>query len=266
MTHNTRSANILLDAVDQLTIGQRITVRQEFDDGVRATKVLIPGFIGLLRESISSSTTGTGGGSLPNQRNMLDSDAAEKYDRIVSDILEAFKSVTSAKPFESPEQNLRQWFISVSNSFRAGKLSDDAMFDLTQKWVDWARIIEDKLFPPTTLEVISPCPSCNHRWAKNGDGDSIAAIVIEYRKPSSDRVNALSKSHAKCRNCEKVWRGDRKLRELAFFIEQMQISDGLGLATRHAQANDFNDVETIEPVTLISAGNSCAQNNEIGAS
>ena len=245
----------LLQTVDKLTVGHTTAIWQEFPDGRRATKILVPALIGLLQDSILSSTSGAGGGSLPNQRNVLDGDAMEKFERITSDILAAYKTVTSAQPFSTPETNLRQWFIAFTNEHRAGKISDDTMFDYLQKWSDWVRVIEDKLFPPTTLEVISPCPECGQRWTKSGDGDSIPAIIIEYRQPSSERVNALSKSLAKCRSCDTVWRGDRRLRELAFAIDEKQ----------HAETNVSTYDMTHESVTLISAGNSCAQNTETGS-
>lgn len=243
----------LLETVDKLTVGHTTAIWQEFEDGRRASTIRVPALIQLLREAFFSSTSGSGGGALPNQRNVLDSDALEKYDRISADILAAYKTTTSATPFSSPEQNLRQWFISFQNEHRSGKVSDDVAIDALQKWSDWVRTIEDKLFPPTTLEVISPCPECGQQWTKNGDGDSVHAIVIEYREPSSERVNALSKSMAKCRSCDTVWRGDRRLRELAFAIDEIQ----------HAATNVSTPDGDNESVTLLSAGNSCAQNTEM---
>lgn len=245
----------LLQTVDKLTVGHTTAIWQEFEDGRRATTIVVPALLGLLHGAIFSSTSGSGGGSLPNQRNVLDGDALEKYERVQNEILTAFKSVTSAQPFATPETNLRQWFIAVSNDYRSGKISDDTVIDYLQQWSDWARVIEDKLFPPTTLEVISPCPECGQRWTKSGDGDSIPAIIIEYREPSSERVNALSKSFAKCRSCDTVWRGDRRLRELAFAIDEKQ----------HAETNVSTYDNTHESVTLLSAGNSCAQNVEMGS-
>lgn len=217
---------IVLKAVDKLTVLQVTAIWQEFEDGRRATKVTQPSLIRLLREAVASSTSGTGGGgALPNQRSVIDGDALDMYGILCGDILTAYKGVTTAVPFEEPEKNLRQWFLAVSNDFRAGKLTEGGLLEDAQVWFDWVRKIEDKLFPPTTLEVVAPCPveGCGKRWAKNGSGESIPAIVIEHRRPSSDTVSALAKSHAKCRACGTVWRGDRKLRELAFEIDQMQV-------------------------------------------
>ncbi len=217
---------IVLKAVDKLTVLQVTAIWQEFEDGRRATKVTQPSLIRLLREAVASSTSGTGGGgALPNQRSVIDGDALDMYGILCGDILTAYKGVTTAAPFEEPEKNLRQWFLAVSNDFRAGKLTEGGLLEDAQVWFDWVRKIEDKLFPPTTLEVVAPCPveGCGKRWAKNGSGESIPAIVIEHRRPSTDTVSALAKSHAKCRACGTVWRGDRKLRELAFEIDQMQV-------------------------------------------
>jgi hypothetical protein len=49
----------------------------------------------------------------------------------------------------------------------------------------------------------------------------VTALVVEYRKPSSDQVNVLAKSVARCRGCKKVWRGSTRIRELRFAIDQL---------------------------------------------
>lgn len=217
---------VVLDAVDKLTVMKVTAIWQDFEEGPRPTRVTQPPLIRLLREAVASSTTGSGGGgALPNQRSVIDGDALDMYENLSKDILKAYQSVTSAAPFHEPEKNLRQWFIAVSNDVRAGKLDEGSLMSDAQIWFDWIRQIEDKLFPPTTLEVVAPCPveGCGKRWAKSDSGDSIPAIVIQHRQPSSDKVNALAKSHAKCRACGTVWRGDRKLRELAYEIDRMNV-------------------------------------------
>lgn len=217
---------IVLKAVDKLTVLEVTTIWQEFEEGPHKTKVTKPSLIRLLREAVASSTSGAGGGgALANQRSVIDGDALDMYGTLCNDTLNAYRGITTAAPFVEPEKNLRQWFIAVSNEFRAGKISDTALLEQSQIWFDWVRKIEDKLFPPTTLEVIAPCPveGCGKRWAKNGANESIPAIIIEHRKPSNESVNALAKSHAKCRACGTVWRGDRKLRELAYEIDRMQV-------------------------------------------
>lgn len=246
--------NALLETVDKLTVGHTSAIWQEFEDGRRASTVRVPALIGLLRESIHSSTSGSGGGALASQRNMLDSDAVEKLDKITSEISTLYRSTTSASLFSTPEQNLRQWFIAVQNNHRQGKMSDDAVIDALQHWSNWVRVIEDKLFPPTTLEVMSPCPVCDSEWARVSDGETVHAIIIEYRKPSDERINALAKSVAKCRSCGTAWRGDRRLRELAFAIDEKQ----------HAETNVSSANVSGVSVTLLSAGNSCAQMTEMG--
>lgn len=215
----------LLHSVDKLTVGENVPVLQEVDDEIIIKSVTVPPLIGLLRDAIVSSTTGRGGGSLPSERNVLDSDALDAYRKIEAEIIDFYRSVTASKPFASPEQNLRQWFIAISNDFRAGKIADEKMFEYIQNWVNWIHRIEEKLFPPTQLEVISDCPICGKRWTLNQAGESIPAIVIVYREPSSARVGALSRSAAKCRDCGTVWRGDRRLRELAFAIGVKQHAD-----------------------------------------
>jgi hypothetical protein len=216
----------LLKAVDRLSVLQVTAIWQDIDGTRTPTKVTQPALIRQLRDSITSSVGAQGGGgtALPNQRNVIDSDAMELYDGIESDILDAYKLHTSAAPYLMPEQNLRQVYLALANNYRAGKLAEDALLDELTTWTGWVRQIEDKLFPPPTIEIVAPCPQegCGKRWAKGGNGDSIPAIIVEYREPSSDAVNALAKSHAKCRACGTVWRGDRKLRELRYAIDEAE--------------------------------------------
>lgn len=222
----------LRKAVDALSTTQVTAIWQEVNGERVPTKVTLSPLIRDLREAITSNIgSGGGGGVLPSQRNIINTDALELYDAIEVRILTSYKEVTGAAPFLMPEQNLRQWFIAFANMERAGKVSEETLLETMNVWTGWVRKIEDNLFPPTTLEVTAPCPipECGRRWAIQG-GDSVPAVVVEYRKPSSDAGNALARSVARCRACGHVWRGDAKLRELRFLIDQAEENNAAGVA------------------------------------
>lgn len=214
----------LLRAVDLLSTTQMTAIWQEVDGKPVSVKVTLSPLIRDLREAITSNIgTSGGGGSLASERNIINMDALEMYDALEMDILTAYKSVTAAMPFLMPEQNLRQWYIAFINMHRSGRVSEDALLEQLDEWSGWVRKIEDVLFPATTLEVTAPCPlpECGRRWAIQG-GNSVPAVVVEYRKPSNEHGNALARSVARCRACGHVWRGDAKLRELRFLIDQAE--------------------------------------------
>jgi hypothetical protein len=211
----------LLKVVDRLTVVVPSAVWQDFGEGNRATRVTQVPLIRLLRESITSNIGGTeSGGTLPNQRNILDADALQKYDELEIAVLQAFKNLTASVPYLTPEQNLRQVYLAIANAHRSGKISEDALLDHLATWSTWVRTIEDKIWPPVSLEILAECPiaGCGKRRILNKDGDSIASLTVEYRPPADSGSNALSASVGRCRACQTVWRGDLKLRELAYAI------------------------------------------------
>jgi hypothetical protein len=214
----------LRKAIDALSTTQVTSVWQEVDGDRIPTKVTLTPLIRDLRESITSNIGApSGGGALASQRNVIDAEALHMYDALEGKILRSYRDATSAVPFVQPEQNLRQWFIAFTNQQRAGKVSEETMLETLNSWSGWVRKIEDKLWPATTIEITAPCPmpECGKRWTEQG-GESVTAVIVEYRKPTDDRSNALSRSVARCRACGMVWRGDTRLRELRFLIDQVE--------------------------------------------
>lgn len=211
--------DLLLRAVDDLSLSRTVTIWQEAVKGKIPVPVIAEPLLKLLRESVTSNIgSGPGGSALASQRNVINLEALQLYDELETDILTAYGRVTSAMPYMLPEQNLRQWFI----AFNTVAVSEDALLEEANRWSGWARRIEDLLFPQTQLEVTTACPECGKRWVKSGDGGAVTALVVEYRKPSSDQVNVLAKSVGRCRGCKKVWRGSTALRELRFAIDQVE--------------------------------------------
>lgn len=212
--------NQLLDTVDELTVTRVRTILQDIDGEKMAVATTSLPLIEWLRDAVGSSIGAeSNGGALKSNRSVLNGEALMAYEQIETAAIKALGTVSSAVPFLKPEQNIRQWFIGFQNDVRAGKKSEDAVLEELNRWGGWVRRIEDLLWPPTQIEITSKCPQCGERWAKTKEGDSISAIVVEYRPPTEGNLNALSRSKATCRACSFVWRGDRKLRELRFEID-----------------------------------------------
>jgi hypothetical protein len=216
--------NELLKVVNRLTVLQTSAIWQGEDDERRAVKVVQHGLIRLLREAITSNIGGTeSGGTLPNQRNILDSDALQKYDALEIAILRAYKGVTSAVPYLTPEQNLRQTFLGIANAYRSGRMAEDALVEHVAVWGGWCRTIEDKLWPPSMFDLVAVCPveGCGVSEVLNADGERMVALVVESRPAVN---GGLSASLARCRACQMVWRGQARLEFLAESISDVVVA------------------------------------------
>lgn len=212
----------LLSAVDLLTKRRVDAVIQETEDKQWLTRIESDGLLKQLREAITS-TVGSHpvGGSLPNQRSVLDGDAMEKYDGICKEIVTLYGRVTSARPFPLPESNLRHWYIEINNQYRSGRLSDDSANEDIRKLEGWVKMIDEKLNPATTLDIIAPCPNCGNLWAESSEGDKIQAIVIIHRPGTGTFLQA---SKGVCRACDKEWHGAHGLRYLRTLIDDKSMA------------------------------------------
>ncbi len=207
----------LLAAVDMLTKERVEEIFQSSDGRTWRTKITSPALIKQLRDSIVS-TVGTHpvGGTLPNQRSVLDSDSYERYKKMVSSIGVLYGGQTAASQFPTPEQNLRIWYIGVSNQYRVGKISDTNLKNYVRLLEGWVAMIDNKLNPPETLDIIAPCPVCLAIWAEEG-GERVRAIQIVYRL-GIDR--SVSSTRGKCRACSAAWKGTTGLQKLREMIDE----------------------------------------------
>lgn len=211
----------ILVKVDELTKHTHRKFTWVDDDGHNQSTTVeqIPLITWLRQAVVSSIGAESHGGTLKSTRNVLNVEAFQLYDIVETTSIKLLGEVSSAIPFLTPEENLRQWFMGFRKQVMDQKASDElvlAKLTLVSKLVSG---IEDLIWPPTTLEITSKCPECGERFAKTKDGDQGAAIVVTYRPPSNASKNALSRSQAVCRACHQVWRGDTKLRELRFALD-----------------------------------------------
>lgn len=203
--------NELLSAVDLLTKDRFEEIFQTQNGETRRVKLKQPPLLAELRDAISS-TVGAhpSGGTLPNQRSVLDSDAFEQYEKITAQIIELYNERTTAAPFDSPEQNLRIWYIAVAGQYQSGLVSDKSFHRYIKTLEGWIEMIDEKLNPAQALDILAPCPNCGELWAES-KGERIQAIQIVYRLGLDSSV---SSTKGTCRACKKVWDGKNGLFQL----------------------------------------------------
>jgi hypothetical protein len=173
-----------------------------------------------LREAVISSVGARpGGGGLPSERNVIDSDALEQYEAYESTIIGMYKEVTDAVPFDSPEKNLRQWYIEFSNRARAGKVSGEVVAKRASKLAKMVSGIENKLNPPSVMEITSPCPRCGKAYGVDEQGVYRHAIIVESR---IDENKSLDDTKARCVECKATWVHGRGMRQLRWEIDQKE--------------------------------------------
>lgn len=79
---------------------------------------------------------------------------------------------------------------------------DDAAWDkFTAEFPDWVRRITEEVSPPTSTEMVTPCPECGERRAFVR-GDTVAAVIVKWYPEELDRAPI-----AKCRFCDHQWVG-----------------------------------------------------------
>lgn len=233
----------VLSVVDRLTASHQSSFTIEVDGEKETVTLHHEPLLKQLRGAVISTIGARpGGGALPSERSVIDSDALEQYDKIEGIIIGLYKEVTDAVPFETPEKTLRQWYIEFANRARSGKVSQDVVSKTHRKLSKIADGIEGKLNPPTILEITSPCPRCGIAYGKDEHGVYRHAVVVESRV---DENKSLEHTKARCVACGAVWVHGRGMRQLRWEIDQVE-------AGRHAEKTVEQMFETSD--TIESAG------------
>lgn len=211
----------LREVIDELTTVTTATIRQESDDEVFITKVPVQPLIGQLRTAIGSSVAGGGQGSnLASERNVLNAEALDLYDRIEDGAAKLyFLYCPGEVPYMLPEQNIRQASVGIYKQLLDGTLDESRIPGIIRNVKVWATAINRILNPPVTLELMGSCPECGETHAKVNESESGRALIIEWHNPDHGFSNALQNCLARCRSCRNVWLGDLQLRELAYVLE-----------------------------------------------
>jgi len=227
----------LLEVVDRLTLKHKTSVHVESDDGAES-KVWIEHepLLKQLRNMIVSSTGGNVAGSgLPSERNVLDFDALELYDTMTEHCATLFKGVSSAQPFDLPENNLRHWFIEFKRLFEQKKCSVSTLQKHIRKLNSMAASIDNKISPPTILEITAPCPRCEATHGVDSEGVYRRAIIVESR---ITQYRSLDNTRALCVACRATWLHGRGMRQLRYEIDVRDI-------VRHADKEKMLTIEQV---------------------
>jgi len=211
----------LLGLVDRLTMRHQSVYEMVDEDGNHhKITIMHDALLEQLRNAVRSSQgPRPDGGGLPSERNVLDGDALELYDEVAKRFVSMFKDVTDAKPFKSPEANLRHWYIQFSNRFQQRKVSQDRVYEALRLLSKIVGQIDAKLNPPTIIEITSPCPRCGSLYGLDEKGMYRHAVIVESRV---HHFKSLENTRAKCVHCGAQWIHGQGMRQLRWEIDQKE--------------------------------------------
>jgi hypothetical protein len=235
----------LLEIVDRLTKVHKSKVILENDDGSeKIVYIEHDPLLKQLRELVHSSLGSTvQGAGLASERNVIDADALEQYGAISAQLVRLYKEVTDAEPFAKPESNLRHWFVEFRRQVEGRKVSGEVVLTKIRKLNSIGASIENKLNPPTILEITAPCPRCDATHGTDERGIYRRAVLVESRIV---QYRSLDYSKARCIVCSATWLNGRGMRQLRYEIdhrEELRHADNENIGVIE---NLFEDYGTIE--------------------
>jgi hypothetical protein len=158
--------NLLLDAIDNITLPNEVIYQAEDDDGhvitnaqgiVCKTSVLHEALIARLRAAIAGNATSPHSGSSdPQTRIPFDPGALRLYERIEQRIAEWYVTLENKPVYLLPEQTLRAWYRAFRLRVERDPLSQtlEALESEVARQVwSWSRQIEDFFDPPKRMEI-----------------------------------------------------------------------------------------------------------------
>lgn len=201
--------DVLLEAVTALT--DRYSIHAERDNGNRV-RIRHQPRLQQLRDAIHPSGNASGGGALAREKNILDTGALDLYRAIKRDIDSAARQV-GATIDETPEVTLKRWLVTARH-----KVTTDAYeTEWAHKWQRWAGKIDAKLNPPSTIEILRPCPACGETKAVDPASQTlVTAVIVEYWKSGQEGIGS---SRISCRFCGASGISLAEVRAWAYEIE-----------------------------------------------
>ena len=242
--HHSNPLDELLNVVDRLTQVHRSEVLVEDDDGTeQRVTMLHDALIVQLRNLVHSSLGYTvQGAGLASERNVIDADALEQYEQVRAQATRLFKEVSDAKPFSSPESNLRHWYIEFKNQVNGRKVSTEVLHAKLRKLNGMAYAIDNKLNPPTALEITAACPRCEATHGTDEQGIYRRAILVESRIV---QYRSLDHTKARCIVCSATWLHGRGMRQLRYEIDTREDLQHADNENTEIIENLFEDYGTI---------------------
>ncbi|WP_104128021.1 hypothetical protein [Cryobacterium sp. Y57] len=203
--------NDLLDALDALTKSRTTKTVQEKNGITCVSPVELPSLLDRLEDAIRGTVGIGGGGSLPNERNMLNAGNLYTAVMITTMVKEWARGAgIVTRPADMPAPLLRSWYVIFSQTER---YREDHSFYL-RKMQGWAKQIEALFDPPRTRDLPDDCPLCGAgTWWKDGN---------EYQRPLlltfHDGPEMIETGKGECRACEAVF----GIRELSYAIDAQE--------------------------------------------
>ena len=204
----------LLDALDALTKSRTTKTVQEKNGITCVSPVELPSLLDRLEDAIRGTVGIGGGGSLPNERNMLNAGNLYTAVMITTMVKEWARGAgIVTRPADTPAPLLRSWYVLFSQTER---YREDHSFYL-RKMQGWAKQIEALFDPPRTRDLPDECPLCGAgTWWKDGN---------EYRRPLlltfHDGPEMIETGKGECRACEAVF----GIRELSYAIDAKEVKE-----------------------------------------
>lgn len=205
----TGTLNVLLEAVDDLTLTKRVKRKQDVLDGepgdtvrktvgTRTVESVMPPKLVQLDEAIRSSIGGSASGrTLAFTRSVLDPEALSKAMQIESQIKDWCRMI-SVHPDRSPAENLRAWYARTRTL--DWDVRTEAFYVRTLR--SWAAFIDAKMDPWNERELPDECPACGAtEWWRDGER-YFHPLVVRYKPVGAETIE---KARAMCRACEQVW-------------------------------------------------------------
>jgi hypothetical protein len=210
---------ILLEAVERLTMPYKVRVMSELDGVTESRVVVLPAMLEQLNDAIKSSqSTSRRGGSLANERSVIDASALMLESAIREAVKALWAEVYSKPRPRSLQKQLFRWHYEFRRLASEGYFPAERVWQVAKLVQGWTKAIDLKFDPPVTLEVTRPCPACNNSHVFDFMGDRVAAVVISWRR-------SFDNSAAICRSCSKSWVGEAELRQLRWEIDTLDESD-----------------------------------------
>ena len=139
--------------------------------------------------------SGSGGAGIPINLGVI-----ALQDHIASK-LKQMQLALFMRQIKDPIEATKAVWAFVVTERAGGRIDDTAWERFEREFPDWVHRITEEVSPPTSTEMIAPCPNCGETRAFVR-GDSVTAVVVKWYPEELDRAPI-----GKCRFCEAEWVG-----------------------------------------------------------
>lgn len=211
--------------IDRLTTANHKIVHRD-----KGTEVLTSsGLIQQLRGAVAEGREGGGASSAFGSRPPIDASAQDLMLEITGQAREAHEAALGrASGLKAVESHIRLWAAAVNEttvvtvtarrqypdekvdewrkqgSDRPAVYSEILQLEAWRLVKHWIGRVEGFFYPPDTLEIQAPCPSCEDRFIyRQTDGQTVQSAAMVFVREEGEIV------HAKCLSCSLTWGKDK---------------------------------------------------------